>query len=106
LGPDRVRGFGLGPVRRADLLRLGLHRAIVRYRSRPLAVYLSGSAVDGRTILLIRQVPPAELVCPHFVPRTVPSFLNSHFAGRADFFARDRATIAACPVSDAWQIPT
>ena len=33
LGPDRIRGFRPGPVRCADLLRLGLHHAITRSRA-------------------------------------------------------------------------
>ena len=32
LGADRIRGFRAGPVRCADLLRLGLHHAVIRNR--------------------------------------------------------------------------
>src|SRR5712671_2393428 len=91
LGRDRICGFRPSPVRRADLLRLGLHRAIATVAAAPHTLkWLGGGWLLHPTPLVnsVRQVVG-------FSFRGIGSralFLNPHFAGGADFSSRDRAT--------------
>jgi hypothetical protein len=76
LGSDRVRGFRPGPVWRADLLRIGLHRAIDNI----------GLGASRRTQVALRWIGTSSHWCGEFcliTPMSDPSHLNDSLPGRA-----------------------